>query len=99
MAVERSASAAPLLVDVDRDDPTPLGRQLERQLREAIQSCCPAGGERVPSSRALVLTHPFQPAERELGYLARCVVGDEVCGVVDEREFVAVGVAREVAAE
>jgi GntR family transcriptional regulator/MocR family aminotransferase len=53
MALEWSTSAAPLLIDVDRDDPTPLGRQLERQLRGAIQSGRLTGGDRVPSSRSL----------------------------------------------
>jgi len=53
MAVEWSTSAAPLLLDLDRADPTPLGRQLERQVRDAIQTGRLAGGERVPSSRAL----------------------------------------------
>jgi GntR family transcriptional regulator/MocR family aminotransferase len=53
MAVEWSTSAAPLLLEVDRDDPTPLGRQLERQVRDAIQSGRLAGDERVPSSRSL----------------------------------------------
>lgn len=53
MAVEWSTSAAPILIDIDRRDPTPLGRQLERQLRDAIQSGRLAGGERVPSSRSL----------------------------------------------
>jgi GntR family transcriptional regulator/MocR family aminotransferase len=53
MAVEWSTSAAPLLLELDRDDPTPLGRQLERLVRDAIQSGRLAGGERVPSSRSL----------------------------------------------
>src|SRR3954467_8228868 len=53
MAVEWSTSAAPLLLEIDRADPTPLGRQLERQVRDAIQSGRLAGGERVPSSRGL----------------------------------------------
>src|SRR6185312_12694203 len=53
MAVEWSTSAAPLLLTIDRADPTPLGRQLEHQVRDAIQSGRLAGGDRVPSSRAL----------------------------------------------
>jgi GntR family transcriptional regulator/MocR family aminotransferase len=53
MALEWSSSSAPVLVDLHRDAAEPLGAQLVAQLRDAIQTGRLAGGERVPSTRAL----------------------------------------------
>jgi GntR family transcriptional regulator/MocR family aminotransferase len=53
MAIEWSTSAAPVLIELRRDDDAPLGVQLARQVREAIQSGRLGGGERIPSTRAL----------------------------------------------
>jgi GntR family transcriptional regulator/MocR family aminotransferase len=53
MAIEWSTSAAPVLFELRRDGDVPLGMQLERQLREAIQTGRLGAGERIPSTRAL----------------------------------------------
>lgn len=53
MARTRTSSAPELLVDLRRDDPTPLHAQLERELRLAIRSGRLAAGSALPSSRAL----------------------------------------------
>jgi GntR family transcriptional regulator/MocR family aminotransferase len=53
MAVEWSTSAAPVLLELDRQSTTPLGAQLESQLRDAIRAGRLAGGERIPSTRAV----------------------------------------------
>jgi GntR family transcriptional regulator / MocR family aminotransferase len=49
----RTSSATELLVDLRRDDPTPLHAQLERELRAAIRSGRLAAGSALPSTRAL----------------------------------------------
>lgn len=53
MAVSRTSSAPELLVPLRRDDPEPLARQLEQQLREAVRSERLAPDAILPSSRAL----------------------------------------------
>lgn len=53
MAVSRTSSAPELLVPLRRDDPQPLARQLEQQLREAVRSERLAPDAVLPSSRAL----------------------------------------------
>jgi GntR family transcriptional regulator/MocR family aminotransferase len=52
MARTRTSSAPELLVDLRRDDPTPLHAQLERELRAAIRSGRLAAGSALPSTRA-----------------------------------------------
>ena len=49
----RTSSAAELLVELRRDDPLPLHRQLERELRGAIRSGRLAPRSALPSTRAL----------------------------------------------
>src|SRR4029079_7372578 len=53
MARTRTMSPVELLVDLRRDDPTPLHAQLERELRAAIRSGRLAAGSALPSTRAL----------------------------------------------
>jgi GntR family transcriptional regulator/MocR family aminotransferase len=53
VAVEWSSSGPELLIQLDRDAPTPLRTQIEGQLRAAIQTGRLAAGEPIPSSRAL----------------------------------------------
>ena len=53
MARTRTSSATELLVDLRRDDPTPLHAQLEHELRAAIRSGRLAAGSALPSTRAL----------------------------------------------
>ena len=53
MARSWTSSAPELLVPLRREDPQPLGRQLERQLREAVRDGRLAPGATLPSSRAL----------------------------------------------
>ncbi|TCO65916.1 PLP-dependent aminotransferase family protein [Actinocrispum wychmicini] len=56
MSVEWSGVSPELIVDLDRDQPTPLKCQLERALRQAVQSGRLTVGERLPSSRELAGT-------------------------------------------
>lgn len=56
MSVEWSGLSPALIVVLDRDDPTPLRCQLERALRQAIQSGRLKADERLPSSRELAGT-------------------------------------------
>lgn len=49
----RRAQVRDLLIRVDGDTKTPPGRQLEKQLREAIRSRRLAAGEQLPSTRML----------------------------------------------
>jgi GntR family transcriptional regulator/MocR family aminotransferase len=49
----RTSSAAELLVELRRDDPLPLHRQLERELRGAVRSGRLTPRSALPSSRAL----------------------------------------------
>src|SRR5262245_15665175 len=53
MARTRTSSGGELLVELRRDDPTPLHRQLERELRSAIRSGRLEADAALPSSRAL----------------------------------------------
>jgi GntR family transcriptional regulator/MocR family aminotransferase len=53
MAVEWSGSSPHLLIELDREAPTPLRTQLENQLRDAIRTGRLGAGERLPSSRAM----------------------------------------------
>ena len=53
MPIEWTGLGPELLLRVDRDLGEPLGSQLQRELREAIQSGRLGAGERLPSSRAL----------------------------------------------
>src|ERR1700759_5706908 len=53
MSVEWAGLGPELLVRLDRDGGEPLTAQLERALRDAIQTGRLGPGERVPSSRAL----------------------------------------------
>ena len=53
MSRTRTSSATELLVDLRRDDPTPLHAQLEREIRTAIRSGRLAAGSALPSTRAL----------------------------------------------
>jgi GntR family transcriptional regulator/MocR family aminotransferase len=53
MTIEWAGLGPELLVRLDRERPEPLRAQLERELRDAIRSGRLAGGERLPSSRAL----------------------------------------------
>jgi len=53
MARTRTSSATELLIDLRRDDPTPLHAQLERELRGAIRSGRLTAGSALPSSRGL----------------------------------------------
>src|SRR4029453_3982402 len=49
----RTSSGAELLVELRRDDPTPLHRQLEQELRTAIRSGRLEANAALPSSRTL----------------------------------------------
>lgn len=51
--IEWAGLGPELLITLDRDRPEPLRTQLETALREAIRAGRLAGGERLPSSRAL----------------------------------------------
>jgi GntR family transcriptional regulator/MocR family aminotransferase len=53
MPRSRTSSAGELLVELRRDDPTPLHRQLEQELRAAIRSGRLEAEMALPSSRAL----------------------------------------------
>ena len=53
MPRSRTSSGGELLVELRRDDPTPLHRQLERELRSAIRSGRLEADTALPSSRAL----------------------------------------------
>jgi GntR family transcriptional regulator/MocR family aminotransferase len=53
MARTRTSSGGELLVELRRDDPTPLHRQLERELRAAIRTGRLDADAALPSSRAL----------------------------------------------
>jgi GntR family transcriptional regulator / MocR family aminotransferase len=53
MPVQWSGLGPELLIELDRDAPTPLRSQVEVQLRAAIQNGRLSAGERVPSSRTL----------------------------------------------
>jgi GntR family transcriptional regulator/MocR family aminotransferase len=53
MARSRTSSPGELLVEIHRDDPAPLHRQLELELRVAIRSGRLVAGTGLPSSRAL----------------------------------------------
>jgi GntR family transcriptional regulator/MocR family aminotransferase len=53
MPRSRTSSAGELLVEFRRDDPTPLHRQLERELRLAIRSGRLEANSPLPSTRAL----------------------------------------------
>jgi GntR family transcriptional regulator / MocR family aminotransferase len=53
VARSRTSSAAELLVELQRDDPTPLHRQLEQALRASIRSGRLAADSPLPSSRVL----------------------------------------------
>ena len=53
MPRSRTSSGGELLVELRRDDPTPLHRQLERELRSAIRSGRLEAETALPSSRAL----------------------------------------------
>src|SRR4029078_10395122 len=53
MPRSRTSSGGELLFELRRDDPTPLHRQLERELRSAIRSGRLEGDTALPSSRAL----------------------------------------------
>jgi GntR family transcriptional regulator/MocR family aminotransferase len=53
MPVQWSGSGPELLLRLQRDDGTPLGAQLEDQLRDAIRSQRLSPGELLPSSRRL----------------------------------------------
>jgi GntR family transcriptional regulator/MocR family aminotransferase len=53
MSVEWTGLGPELLLRLDRDAPQPLRVQLEDELRDAIRQGRLAGGERLPSSRAL----------------------------------------------
>ena len=53
MAVRWSGGVPELLVTLDRADREPLGQQIQRQLRDAVRTGRLAGGERLPSTRAL----------------------------------------------
>jgi GntR family transcriptional regulator/MocR family aminotransferase len=53
MPRSRTSSAGELLVELRRDDPTPLHRQLEQELRAAIRSGRLEAEVALPSSRAL----------------------------------------------
>jgi GntR family transcriptional regulator/MocR family aminotransferase len=53
MARSRTSSAAELLVELRRDDPLPLHRQLEQELRGAVRSGRLGAGSVLPSTRAL----------------------------------------------
>jgi GntR family transcriptional regulator/MocR family aminotransferase len=53
MSIQWSGLSPELLLDLDRTGATPLRRQLEDRLREAIRSGRLSAGERLPSSRAL----------------------------------------------
>jgi len=53
MARSRTSSGGELLVELRRDDPTPLHRQLEHELRSAIRAGRLEADTALPSSRAL----------------------------------------------
>jgi GntR family transcriptional regulator/MocR family aminotransferase len=53
MTVSRTSSGPELLVPLRREDPQPLARQLEQQLRDAVRSERLAADAPLPSSRAL----------------------------------------------
>src|SRR6188474_408089 len=53
MPRSRTSSAGELLLELRRDDPAPLHRQLELELRSAIRSGRLAAGTALPSSRSL----------------------------------------------
>ncbi len=53
MAVRWSGGVPELLVTLERADREPLGQQIQRQLRDAVRTGRLAGGERLPSTRAL----------------------------------------------
>jgi GntR family transcriptional regulator/MocR family aminotransferase len=53
MARSRTSSAGELLVELRRDDPLPLHRQLEQELRAAIRSGRLTAGSALPSTRVL----------------------------------------------
>lgn len=53
MPIEWAGLGPEVLLRVDRSLAEPLGSQLERELRDAIRSGRLAGGERLPSSRAM----------------------------------------------
>ena len=53
MPIEWAGLGPGVLLRVDRNLAEPLGSQLERELRDAIRSGKLAGGERLPSSRAM----------------------------------------------
>ena len=53
MVVRWSGGVPELLVTLERSDREPLGQQIQRQLRDAVRTGRLAGGERLPSTRAL----------------------------------------------
>src|SRR3954463_1507941 len=53
MAIEWAGWGPQLLLSLDRESGTPLKSQVEQHLRAAIRDGRLAGGERLPSSRAL----------------------------------------------
>ena len=53
MVVRWSGVVPELLVTLERSDREPLGQQIQRQLRDAVRTGRLAGGERLPSTRAL----------------------------------------------
>ena len=53
MSVTWTGEGPALLVPLDRSDPTPLGHQLQEQLRAAVRAGRVRAGERLPSSRRL----------------------------------------------
>jgi GntR family transcriptional regulator/MocR family aminotransferase len=89
MAIEWTGSGPDVLLRLDRDAATPLGAQLQHELRTAIRSGRLAAGERLPSSRALA---------RELGVSRGLVIDSyqqlEAEGFLDTRAGSATRVAR-----
>ncbi len=53
MPGSRTSSSTELLLDLDRDDPSPLHHQVERELRAAVRSGRLPGASALPSTRSL----------------------------------------------
>jgi GntR family transcriptional regulator / MocR family aminotransferase len=93
MASKRTSSTGELLVELRRDDPLPLHRQLEQALRAAIRSGRLPGDSALPSTRALsgqigvsrgIVVEAYEQLVAE-GYLASQPGGaTRVCATVTE---------------